>query len=73
MFKQINITYNNTIKYTKYFLCAWLFHPLLDYFFQRINLGININLKFSLIFFPIEINYSLGKVYKSINNIDDNF
>ncbi len=70
MFKQINLTYNNSIKYTKYFLCIWLFHPIIDYIFARINLGISINLKFSLIFFPIEINYSLGKTFKSITDYD---
>jgi hypothetical protein len=70
MFKQINLTYNNSIKYTKYFLCVWLFHPILDYIFSRINLGISINLKFSLIFFPVEINYSLGKTFKYITDSD---
>ena len=45
----------------------WILHPIIDWMCSRINLGIHLNFRFYIIFFPVDISYHLGKI-KLIEN-----
>lgn len=61
----------NVQKTTKYIFLFWVLHPLIDWMCGRINLGIHLNFRFYLIFFPVDISYHLGKI-KQIGDNEKN-
>ncbi len=68
MLKKIFDSYKDIKSISKYFFLLWITHPFIDFILYRINFGIKIDFKFSLIFFPVEISYHIGKT----NMIKDN-
>ena len=58
---------------SKHIILFWLVNPLIDYIFNRLNLGVYFYFKFNLIIFPIEISYHIGKINYKTNITNSDF
>ncbi len=67
--KKIPDSFSDLHKTGKYIFMFWILHPIIDWMCSRINLGIHLNFRFYIIFFPVDISYHLGKI-KLIKNDD---